>query len=100
MANIVQYIIVNKDIITKLGWPLGAVIAQCCHATTAVGHLYKEDEAVKTYFDDIDNMHKVVLEVSNPSSILLFSHSQLTQSHFHLNFRLVPKMNYENSAKT
>lgn len=64
MANIVQYIIVNKDIITKLGWPLGAVIAQCCHATTAVGHQFKEDKDVKTYFDDIDNMHKVVLEVS------------------------------------
>lgn len=63
MANIVQYIIVNKDIITKLGWPLGAIIAQCCHATTAVGHLFKDDAEVKTYFDDIDNMHKVVLEV-------------------------------------
>lgn len=64
MANIIQYIIVNKDIITKLGWPLGAVIAQCCHATTAVGHQFKDDTDVKSYFDDIDNMHKVVLEVS------------------------------------
>lgn len=64
MANIVQYIIVNKDIITKLGWPLGAVIAQCCHATTAVGNQFKDDTEVKSYFDDIDNMHKVVLEVS------------------------------------
>lgn len=66
MASLVQYVIVNKDIITKLGWPLGAVIAQCCHATTAVGHLYKDEADVKTYFGDIDNMHKVVLEVSSP----------------------------------
>lgn len=65
MPNLVQYVIVNKDIITKLGWPLGAVIAQCCHATTAVGHLYGDDEDVKTYFGDVDNMHKVVLEVSS-----------------------------------
>lgn len=64
MANIIQYVIVNKEIISKLGWPLGAVIAQCCHATTAVGHLYKDDPEVKTYFGDVDNMHKVVLEVS------------------------------------
>lgn len=64
MANIVQYVIVNKEIITKLGWPLGAVIAQCCHATTAVGHLFREDSEVKTYFADVDNMHKVVLEVT------------------------------------
>lgn len=64
MANIVQYVIVNKEVITKLNWPLGAVIAQCCHATTAVNHIFKEDTEVKTYFGDIDSMHKVVLEVS------------------------------------
>lgn len=64
MASLVQYVIVNKEIITKLGWPLGAVIAQACHATTAVANQFKEDTDVKTYFGDIDNMHKVVLEVS------------------------------------
>lgn len=63
MANLIQYVIVNKDIITKLGWPIGAVIAQCCHATTAISHLYKDDAETQAYFNDIDNMHKVVLEV-------------------------------------
>lgn len=63
MASLVQYVIVNKEIITKLSWPLGAVIAQACHATTAVAEKFKEDTDVKTYFSDIDNMHKVVLEV-------------------------------------
>lgn len=71
MASLVQYVIVNKEIITKLGWPLGAVIAQCCHATTAVGHQFQEDVDVKTYFSDIDNMHKVVLEVT--ASVNCFS---------------------------
>lgn len=33
MSNIVQYIIVRSDLRSNLGWPLGAVIAQCCHAT-------------------------------------------------------------------
>lgn len=64
MTSLVQYIIVNKEIITKLSWPIGAVIAQCCHATAAVNHQFKDDADVKTYFDDIDNMHKVVLEVN------------------------------------
>lgn len=69
MASLIQYVIVNKDIIAKLGWPIGAVIAQCCHATTAVAHLYKDDAETQAYFNDIDNMHKVVLEVRIKSAL-------------------------------
>lgn len=61
--SIVQYIIVRGDLLKTLNWPIGAVIAQCCHAATAINHLNEEDEATKTYFSDLDNMHKVVLEV-------------------------------------
>lgn len=61
MDKLVQYVIVRGDLATKLGWPLGAVIAQCCHATTAVGHLHRDDADVQAYFADLDNMHKVVL---------------------------------------
>lgn len=63
MSGLVQYVIVSGELIKTLNWPLGAVIAQCCHATTAVGHLYRDDEESKNYFNDLDNMHKVVLEV-------------------------------------
>lgn len=65
MAKLVQYVIVNGDIVRKLNWPLGAVIAQCCHATTAVNHLHRDDPATVSYFNDLDNMHKVVLEVNS-----------------------------------
>lgn len=63
MSNIVQYIIVNAAIHRQLHWPLGAVIAQCCHATAAVGHIYADDEETKSYFSNIDGMRKIVLEV-------------------------------------
>lgn len=63
MSALVQYIIVNGSIHRKLNWPIGAIIAQCCHAATAVGHLYADDADTATYYKDLDNMHKVVLEV-------------------------------------
>lgn len=65
MSALVQYIVVNGEIITKLSWPLGAVIAQCCHAATAINHITRDDAETKAYFDDLDNMHKVVLEVNS-----------------------------------
>lgn len=58
-AALVQYVVVRKDLITCLAWPLGAVIAQACHAATAVTHLFHDDDNMKTYLADLDNMHKV-----------------------------------------
>jgi len=63
MSNIVQYIVVRSDLRSALSWPLGAVIAQSCHATAAVIHLNSEDADTVAYLNDLDNMHKVVLEV-------------------------------------
>ena len=60
---LIQYVIVRKDLITHLKWPLGAVMAQACHACAATMVLYKDDTLTKTYTDDLDNMHKCVLEV-------------------------------------
>lgn len=64
MANtIVQYILVRGDLAKTMGWPLGAIIAQACHASVAVTHEFYTDEDTKQYLEDIDHMHKVVLEV-------------------------------------
>ena len=46
-----------------LQWPLGALIAQAAHASTAVTHLFYQDPNTQAYLADLDNMHKVVLEV-------------------------------------
>ncbi|KAK9884627.1 hypothetical protein WA026_007467 [Henosepilachna vigintioctopunctata] len=79
MGSIVQYVIVRSDLIKELRWPVGAIIAQACHAVTAVTHLYCDDEHMKKYLDDLDNMHKIVLEVSNEKSIELL-HNELEEN--------------------
>ena len=35
---VVQYLVVRGDLLAALGWPLGAVMAQACHAATAAIH--------------------------------------------------------------
>lgn len=63
-SNIVQYVVVRGDLLRTMNWPTGAIIAQACHACTAVTHLFYDDEHTKSYLADLDRMHKVVLEVS------------------------------------
>ncbi|XP_044756976.1 putative peptidyl-tRNA hydrolase PTRHD1 [Coccinella septempunctata] len=71
MSVILQYVIVRKDLLLKEhNWPVGAVIAQACHAVTAVTHLFHDDEHTKKYLEDLDNMHKVVLEIPNEKEII------------------------------
>ena len=60
---IVQYVVVRGDLLTKFHWPLGALMAQVCHAATAAIHLNYEDDHTREYLKDLDNMHKVILEV-------------------------------------
>lgn len=69
MSGIVQYVVVRADLIKELSWPVGAVIAQACHAATAVTHLFYEDEHTQKYLEDLDNMHKVVLGVPDEKTI-------------------------------
>ena len=63
MAQLIQYVIVRSDLKTALQWPFGALIAQACHACTAVTHLFYQDPNTQAYLNDLDRMHKVVLEV-------------------------------------
>lgn len=46
-----------------------SVMTQACHAATAILHMTREDEQTKEYLNNLDNMHKVVLEVSQTISI-------------------------------
>ncbi|XP_058822535.1 putative peptidyl-tRNA hydrolase PTRHD1 [Topomyia yanbarensis] len=68
MARLVQYVVVNGEIAKT--WPKGAVIAQCCHAVSAVAHLYAGDPATVEYFEDLDNMHKVVLVAPDAEKLI------------------------------
>lgn len=66
---VVQYIVLRGDLLTQLGWPVGALVAQACHACTAVTHLFHSDEHMSAYLSDLDNMRKVVLEAENEDSL-------------------------------
>ncbi|KAM9317260.1 putative peptidyl-tRNA hydrolase PTRHD1 [Gastrophryne carolinensis] len=63
MAVLVQYVVLRRDLQGTLGWPLGALVAQACHAATAAIHMYYEHPNTKDYLQGLDTMHKVVLEV-------------------------------------
>lgn len=62
LGVVVQYVVVRGDLLSKLSWPVGALVAQACHAATAVIHLFYSDEHTQTYLADLDHMHKVILE--------------------------------------
>jgi len=62
-SNLVQYVVLRKDLIKTLKWPTGALVAQGCHACTAAVHMFYEDPNTQQYLRDLDRMHKVVLEV-------------------------------------
>lgn len=62
---LIQYVLVRGDLAKNLKWPLGAVIAQACHACVAAIHLFQQDPHTQAYLNDLNNMHKAVLEVSS-----------------------------------
>lgn len=76
--NLVQYIIVRTDLKTSLGWSIGSVIAQACHASTAALHKYAEAEETKVYVADLDNMTKVILGI--PDEVQLAKFSEILKS--------------------
>lgn len=63
MSVIVQYVLIRGDLIKALNWPVGAVVAQACHACTAVIHMFYNDPCTQSYLMDLDSMHKIILEV-------------------------------------
>ena len=68
-SGLVQYIVVRGYLLAALRWPVGAVIAQACHAATAVMWTHREDPQVVAYAADLDRMHKIVLEVPDEAGL-------------------------------
>ncbi|GFT28655.1 putative peptidyl-tRNA hydrolase PTRHD1 [Nephila pilipes] len=82
-TQIVQYVIVRGDLLKACKWPVGALIAQACHATTAVLHLYYDDVHTQKYLKDLDRMHKVILEAPDESSLWKLSNELETNEIYH-----------------
>lgn len=70
---LVQYIVLRKDLWVADGWPLGSIVAQACHASTAAMYLFKDDPETIAYQADVDHMHKVVLEVKDEAALRALS---------------------------
>ena len=64
-SHLVQYIALRGDLLRVQRWPVGALVAQGCHASTAVLHMYRDHGNVVQYLSNLDHMHKVVLEARN-----------------------------------
>mmetsp|Transcript_29635 Transcript_29635/g.66427 ORF Transcript_29635/g.66427 Transcript_29635/m.66427 type:complete len:151 (+) Transcript_29635:166-618(+) len=64
-----QYIVIRRDLQEKDGWPMGSLIAQGAHAAVAAvaEGLAQGDADTAAYVapEQIDSMHKAVLEVKN-----------------------------------
>jgi hypothetical protein len=60
---LLQYIILRKDLWTVHKWPLGSVIAQGCHASTAALWMSRNEEYTNQYCSpgNLDHMHKVII---------------------------------------
>ncbi|KAG0168396.1 peptidyl-tRNA hydrolase domain-containing protein 1 [Apophysomyces sp. BC1034] len=66
---LVMFIVVRKDLAKTLKWPTGSVMAQACHAATAILHTTRDEPNTKEYVSDIHGMHKVVLETKNVDTL-------------------------------
>jgi hypothetical protein len=59
--DIVQYVVLRRDLWTDVGWPLGPVIAQACHASIAALTQHLQDPVAQQYVaeEQLNHMHKV-----------------------------------------
>ncbi|KAK3819970.1 MAG: hypothetical protein J3Q66DRAFT_399403 [Benniella sp.] len=68
-----------------------SVIAQACHASTAVLHTTQELRDTREYLADIHNMHKVVLQVKNQPQLEELAASLSTLEVPHVVWREQPE---------
>ncbi|KAG9454481.1 hypothetical protein H6P81_007385 [Aristolochia fimbriata] len=70
---LIQYVVMRRDLIDT--WPLGSILAQGCHASVAAIWAEKDDLHSAEYCSEqnLDRMHKVVLEVKGETQIINLS---------------------------
>ena len=67
--TIVQFVVIRKDLLKTLEWPTGSVVAQACHACTAVIWTNQQDPCVQEYLSaaNVESMHKVLAQSAWPT---------------------------------
>ena len=72
---LVQYILLRRDMKKMKNYNDGAIIAQACHASTAILFKTMDNELTKAYLQDTDRMHKIILSVEGGENEMVeFSH--------------------------
>eukprot|EP00049_Salpingoeca_infusionum_P023572 m.12862 g.12862 ORF g.12862 m.12862 type:complete len:172 (+) comp5876_c0_seq2:191-706(+) len=65
----IMHVILRADLITKLGWPVGSVVAQGCHAVSAVLATHMDNPDVQAYLKDVSHLTKAVVQVRNEAKL-------------------------------
>ncbi|NXX43776.1 PTRD1 hydrolase, partial [Tricholaema leucomelas] len=69
-ASLVQYVVLRGDLARPpLSWPLGAVVAQGCHAALAAAHAYRQHPDTRAYLELGGAMRTVVLEAPHEAAL-------------------------------
>ncbi|XP_062427224.1 putative peptidyl-tRNA hydrolase PTRHD1 [Rhea pennata] len=65
-AALVQYVVLRGDLRrAPLSWPLGALVAQGCHAALAAAHAHRDHPDTRAYLAEGGAMRIVVLEAAD-----------------------------------
>ena len=62
-GTIVQYILIRGDLLLKEAWPMGAVLAQACHAATAAIHLFHRNKNHRNKIYKLDSQKLGIAQV-------------------------------------
>ncbi|KNE57835.1 hypothetical protein AMAG_04680 [Allomyces macrogynus ATCC 38327] len=85
------FIVVRRDLIKTLNWPIGSVIAQGCHAVSASLWKHRDHAATQEYMSDMAHMHKVVYEIKNESQLVALANRLTEQQIDHALWREQPE---------
>ncbi|NXN30517.1 PTRD1 hydrolase, partial [Nycticryphes semicollaris] len=66
-AGLVQYVVLRGDLARS--WPLGAAVAQGCHAALAAAHQHREHPDTRAYLEMGGAMRTVVLEAPDEAAL-------------------------------
>ena len=80
-----QFVVIRRDLLKTMEWPVGSVIAQACHACLAVAWENREDECVIKYLspENLDSMHKVTKEVKGEAQLMTLAEKLKTEGIVH-----------------
>ncbi|KDQ52801.1 hypothetical protein JAAARDRAFT_39788 [Jaapia argillacea MUCL 33604] len=67
--SLIMQLVVRRDLLDAAGWGMGPLMAQTAHAATAVLHETRHAQQTIAYFEDLTQMHKVLLQTANAESL-------------------------------